>query len=54
MFRTLLMRMRAQRAHVGSNEFVGDITRALPLRLVVGAISVQDVVTFFQECGYYK
>ena len=26
MFRTLLMRLRAQGVHVGSNDFVGDIT----------------------------
>ena len=47
-FRTLLMRMRAQRARVGSNDFVGDLICTL------GAISVQDVIAFFQECGYFK
>ena len=47
-FSTLVTRMRSQRARVGSNDFLGDVNRTLD------AISRRDVISFFQECGYYK
>ena len=47
-FSTLVSRMRSQRARVGSNDFLGDVNRTLD------AISRRDVISFFQECGYYK